>query len=214
MTALEERAMPSTYVTVANIANAAEPGTTGTFRFSRTGSTSGSLIANIAVTGTATSGTDYTSIGTFVTFPANAATVDVNVSAIDDSIYESTETVIVTVQTTSKTILAGSPAVATVTIVDNETNAAPQIINFTATNLGNGQYLFTGQVVDESPGGLTITFGGVPTMVGLTTTTASDGTFSKMVQLQTNGSDDGTVTASTIDIWGSGSNVALVNVTP
>jgi virginiamycin B lyase len=95
-----------------------------------------------------------------------------------------------------------------------QANAAPRIVDFTAEALGGGLYRFSGKVIDEMPNGLTITFGGVPTMVGKTTTTASDGTFSLTVQLETEGSDGGNVTATTVDMWGASSNVATVSVTP
>ena len=95
------------------------------------------------------------------------------------------------------------------------TNQAPQIVDFAAQELGNGLFIFTGRVLDESPGGLTVTFGGgVPTMVGRSCVTDSNGNFSFMIQLQTNGTDIGWVTAKTQDSHGVASNEPSVHVRP
>src|SRR5581483_3705038 len=93
---LEDRAVPST-VTVARMANAVEGGDDGVFRFTRTGSTSQSLVVHYSVGGTATAGTDYTSLSGTVTIPANSSTVDLPVAAADDTVYDPDETVTVTV---------------------------------------------------------------------------------------------------------------------
>src|SRR6185295_10765106 len=64
---------------------AGEPGSgqgTGTFTFTRTGSTTAALTVNYTVGGTASSGNDYTSIGTTVTFAAGAATTIQTVSVL------------------------------------------------------------------------------------------------------------------------------------
>jgi hypothetical protein len=91
--------------------------------------------------------------------------------------------------------------------------APPQIVNFNAEEVGYGLYRFTGQVIDPNPGGLVVTFGGVPTMVGKTATVGNDGNFSLLVQLQTDGSDTGNVSAVTQNAAGQ-SNVATVWVDP
>ena len=69
----------------------------GTFTITRTGSTDAPLrIPSFAVSGTAGSGVDYTSIGTSTLIPASSATGTLTVSPIDDSNYERDESVIVT----------------------------------------------------------------------------------------------------------------------
>ena len=94
-------------------------------------------------------------------------------------------------------------------------NQAPQIVDFAAEEMGTGLFMFTGRVLDESPGNLTITFGGsVVTMVGRTCTTDANGYFSIVVQLQTNGTDIGWVTARTQDALGVPSNEPAVEVRP
>jgi hypothetical protein len=94
-------------------------------------------------------------------------------------------------------------------------NQAPQILDFAAEQVGNGLFVFTGRVVDENPAGLVVVFDGdCPTMQGQTVVVQSDGTFSFVVRLRTDGTDVGFVTATTTDAQGAVSNEAAVFVTP
>jgi len=94
-------------------------------------------------------------------------------------------------------------------------NAPPQIVDFTAEQVSNGLYIFTGRVIDETPSGLTVTFGGgVPTVEGQTAITDANGYFSLTIRLKTDGTDSGTVAVTTVDPLKAVSNEALVDVTP
>jgi subtilase family serine protease len=112
---------PSNQVTVtASTAQANEAGpTNGAFTVTRVGGTSVPLTVNYAITGTATTGTDYTPLPGVVTLDAGAATATVVVTPIDDASYESNETVVLTLSANAGYSL-GSPAAATVTIVSND----------------------------------------------------------------------------------------------
>jgi hypothetical protein len=101
---------------VANDNSASEGGGTGQFTFSRTGSTSGALTVNFTVSGTATSGVDFTGIGTSVVIGDGNADATVTVTALADVFTDAAETVIVTLAAGSYAI--GSPSEATVTITD------------------------------------------------------------------------------------------------
>ncbi len=91
----------------------------------------------------------------------------------------------------------------------------PEIVNFTAVEIGHGQFTFTGQVVDETPAGLTVTFGGAPTTTyGMTITTGANGYFSLTQQMRTDGADSGTITVQTKDPAGHPSNVASQDIRP
>jgi hypothetical protein len=81
-------------------------------------------------------------------------------------------------------------------------NAAPVIIDFEAEQIGNGLFLISGQVVDQNPGGLVVTFGGGTSASGTTVTTTPDGTFSCTIQLEVDGTGAGTLTATTVDAQG------------
>lgn len=76
--------------------NAAEPSTDkGVFTIART-TTSGSVVVNYTIGGTATSGSDFSALAGSATIPNGSSTVTVTVSPIDDSTAENNETVILT----------------------------------------------------------------------------------------------------------------------
>ena len=93
--------------------------------------------------------------------------------------------------------------VATVTLTSNP----PVITNFMATAGQGGVWTFTGTVTDESPAGLVVTFGGLPSLANQTATVQSNGSFELSVVLQAG--EEGTATAVTTDWWGLMSNEAI-----
>ncbi|MFM6331669.1 MAG: Calx-beta domain-containing protein, partial [Dolichospermum sp.] len=100
-------------------ADAGEPANNGQYTLTRTGDLSSALTVNIAMSGTATNGTDYTTISTPVNFAAGSAAATVNLNVIDDTLIEGTETAILTVLAgTGYTV--GAAASATVNIADND----------------------------------------------------------------------------------------------
>ena len=120
-------ALPIVTVTATDdtaVENSAE---TGTFTFSRLGDVSTNLTVYFTVSGLATSGTDFTSIGTNVTFTAGNSNATLTVNPINDATPETNETVVVTL-TQRDGYFVGSPASATVTILDDE-----QRVSITAT---------------------------------------------------------------------------------
>jgi hypothetical protein len=90
--------------------------------------------------------------------------------------------------------------------------AAPVVSNFGAVEGADQLFTFSGNVTDLPPGGLTVNFGGIPDMVGQSTTVNSNGTFEFTIRLNDDGSDNGTVTAQTTDWWGLLSNQASTSV--
>jgi hypothetical protein len=114
-------ALPVITVTAPD-ALAGEPATgaaRGKFRFNRTGPTTSALTVNYTVAGTATSGSDYGSIGTSITFAIGSAGVNKNVNVLDDAVVEADETVDLTLAAGAG-YTVGSPNAATVTIQDDE----------------------------------------------------------------------------------------------
>lgn len=93
---------------------------TGTYTISRTGSTDDALVVSLSYTGTATSGSDYSSLSTQVTIPAGQSSVTLTVRPVDDTLSESSESVIATLQSSSAYNLDSSRSGATVTIADND----------------------------------------------------------------------------------------------
>ena len=94
-------------------------------------------------------------------------------------------------------------------------NQAPSVTNFEAAQSTGNIWRFTGDVIDEQPAGLTITFGGEPvTLRGYTTQTNANGHFDVLIALNTDGSDDGVATAKTVDPQGTSSNLATYSIMP
>ena len=119
---------PTTQVTVtAEDSNAGEPSNDGTYRITRTGSTTSSLTVNfLAMSGTATPGSDYvlkqdatTLTATSVVIPAGQSSVDVTLNVTDDTLGEGTESAIFTL-TTGAGYSVGTPSTATISIGDDD----------------------------------------------------------------------------------------------
>lgn len=87
---------------------------------------------------------------------------------------------------------------------------APQIVSFGAVQVSGGVWDFSGTVIDANPSGLTVNFGGEPvSLQGKSAVTNGSGNFMFAIQLNTNGSDNGTATAQTTDSQGLTSNLAM-----
>jgi hypothetical protein len=110
----------SAVTVAATDANASETASDpGVFTITRTGSTASAVTVNFIISGTASNGTDYTALGSSVTIPVGAASSTVAVSPVDDSVFEGSETVILTLSAGTG-YSVGSPSSATVTIADND----------------------------------------------------------------------------------------------
>ena len=94
----------------------------GTFRISRSGSTSGSLKVNLSYGGNATPWNDYELMPLSVTIPVGQSSVDLVLDPVNDPIDEldKSEDVIATV-IGGNGYAIGTPASATVQIIDDET---------------------------------------------------------------------------------------------
>jgi regulation of enolase protein 1 (concanavalin A-like superfamily) len=116
----DDTALPKVSLTATRnsaLENIAPP---GLLTISRTGSTSAGLTVNYAVSGTATSGGDYTALTGNVVIPAGSASASVEVTPLDDSSSESLETVIVTLSTNAAYIIDPLATAATATIYDDD----------------------------------------------------------------------------------------------
>jgi hypothetical protein len=88
----------------------------------------------------------------------------------------------------------------------------PTIVGFACSESTGQEFTFTGSVGAQTAAGLTVTFGGIPSLSGQTATVAANGLFQLFVQLKNDGSDNGTATAQTTDWWGQVSNIATISV--
>ena len=106
--------------------NASEVGpTVGRFTVTRTGSTVSPMTVSYTTGGTATAGSDYTALPGDVTIPAGSATGTITVTPINDSVVESSETVIVTLSAGTG-YAVGTPASATVTIASDDSTGGTE----------------------------------------------------------------------------------------
>ncbi|MEI7928416.1 MAG: SdiA-regulated domain-containing protein, partial [Verrucomicrobiales bacterium] len=117
---------------VATDANAAETGNDpGTFRISRSGSTTGSLTVNytVAIGAGQAIAADYTpTLNGAAIIPSGQSYVDITITPVDDALVEGNESLTLTLFDTGSYDV-GSPSSATVTIVDNDlANQAPTAV--------------------------------------------------------------------------------------
>jgi hypothetical protein len=119
-------------------ASASEAGPdTGTFTFTRSGSTADPLTIYFTVNGSAINGADYLPIGNSIVIPAGSASIPLTVTPIDDAIKENNETVVITLApspTSTYSVTTTTPQ--TVTISDNDSGGLVGVGFATATSSG------------------------------------------------------------------------------
>ncbi len=108
-------------VSVAANQDAAEPATAGNFTVFVEDALDYALPVTITLTGLAANGVDYTTVSTTATIPANVPGVIVNITPVDDFIFEGSESVILTVIDGASYNL-GTTFSGTLQLVDNETD--------------------------------------------------------------------------------------------
>jgi hypothetical protein len=139
---------------------AEEDATDGLFTITTTKQFDAPVTVTFTRTGTATSGTDFTAIGTTVVFPAFSDEVTIPIEVIADDIVESDETVIVTMTATSNsdvTIAASPDNAATVTITDDDV-AELSIVATTQAEEDAIDGLFTITTTKQFDAPVTVTF--------------------------------------------------------
>jgi hypothetical protein len=93
-----------------------EPGTdTGTLTVTRTGPTTTNLTVTYTVSGTATPGTDYTTLAGTVTIPTGQTATTITVTPLNDTTPEPDETVTITIDTDPTYTIATATGTATIT---------------------------------------------------------------------------------------------------
>jgi hypothetical protein len=119
----QDRSVTATFVPAVTVTAttplASEGDGKGTFTFARTGNPSSALTVYYRVTGTATAGSDYASLGTSVTFAAGASTATKTVSPLQDNLHEGNESVILTL-TPHPSYTGRNPSTARVVILNED----------------------------------------------------------------------------------------------
>ncbi|WP_287721387.1 Calx-beta domain-containing protein, partial [Microcystis sp. M005S1] len=132
--------------------------------FMRTGDTTNPLTVNYTIGGTATNGTDYTSIPTSVTFAANSSTATVTVDPTADTTVESDETVALTLATgTGYTVGTTTAVIGTIANYDTSVTLAVSPTSVTEDGTANLVYTFTRSGVTTNALTVNYTVGGTAT---------------------------------------------------
>ena len=117
---------PPTVSVVATDPSASEAGSDpGVFTFTRS-TTNVSLTVFFNLSGTASNGVHYTTVGNSVTFPAGAATRTLVINPINNGATEGNKSVVVTIATHA-TYAITPPSSAVITIYDDEVNLLPTV---------------------------------------------------------------------------------------
>jgi len=206
--------LPSVSVVALDTAVWENGGSSATLRVTRAGCTTGALTVNYSVSGSAVSGSDYSALPGSVTIPAGATFANILLAPVDDLVVDGDKTVTVTL-VGSATCAVGAPSSASVMILDNEANHAPQVnANLDQTVSILGLASLHGIVTDDGlpGGGLSYTWSKIsgPGTVVLANPAARDTTacFSMtgvyVLRLtasdgQLNASDDVTITVTAAD---------------
>ncbi|MFM6245839.1 MAG: beta strand repeat-containing protein, partial [Dolichospermum sp.] len=123
--------------------NVTEDGTSNLiYTFSRTGSTTNTLLVNYTIGGTATNGSDYNNIGTSVTFAAGSSTATVTVDPTSDTTPEDHETVSLTLASGTGYNI-GTTAAVTGTIFDDDTIVTLAVAPTSVTEDGTTNLVYT-----------------------------------------------------------------------
>ena len=157
---------------IANTTDGAEPSTNGVITVSLSIASSTDVVLTYSVTGTATSGTDYTALFGTVTVVAGQTSATINMPVLDDSTVEGSETVVVTLTsvTSGNASLSATPSALTATNTITDDDAAVASI----ANTTNGAEPSTNGVMTVSLSNASSTNTVIAYSVAGTATAASD----------------------------------------
>ncbi|MBL7904115.1 MAG: HYR domain-containing protein, partial [Bacteroidales bacterium] len=150
-------------------AAAAEPDNDGEFTISISNAADVATVITYAITGSATPGSDYTTLTGTATIPAGSTSVTIPVEVIDNLIMESSETVIVTLTAITSgdanTSIDTDNDVATVTIADNDVaTVSIAASDPTASEPSNdGEFTVTMSQASDTDTEISYTIGGTAT---------------------------------------------------
>jgi hypothetical protein len=129
-------------------------GNPGEFTLTRTGPVISSLNVTISISGTATNGTDYTTVTTPRTFGIGVSSITIPITVTQDSTTEGDEEVVISINAAAS-YLVGSPSTANVTITDDDLPPSVFISSpaskSTIINAGNGLMLESTATDDGLP---------------------------------------------------------------
>lgn len=116
----DDTALPKISLTSVRSSVTESIATPGLLTISRSGSTTAALSVNYAVSGSASNGSDFTTLSGSVPILAGNASATIEITPVDDSTSESLETAILTLSTNAAYILDPLATTTTVTIYDDD----------------------------------------------------------------------------------------------
>jgi Calx-beta domain len=139
---LRLRVRPTETVSIAATdPTASEPSSAGAFTVTRTGGgTTSPLTVSYAVSGTATSGSDFAALSGSVTIPIGRTSATIAVTPVDDDTIETSETVVVTLAA-SPAYIVGAASTATVGLTSDD---VPTTVTVTAFDAAAAEPTATG----------------------------------------------------------------------
>lgn len=151
-----DAALVSIAAQVASGSEASTP-TNGKFRVSLSQASSTATVIAYSVGGTATSGSDFTALSGTVTIPAGALFADFDVSVLNDTVVEGTETVVVTLSSITSgdanIAIDNANKTATVNIVDNDTATLAIAATTNVSEAGGAQSIPVTLTTSDGAGG-------------------------------------------------------------
>ncbi len=103
-----------------------ENGGTSTITATLSAATTSAVTVTLAYSGTATSGSDYTALTTTISIAAGNTTGTKTVTAVDDAVSESSETLVIDIASATNATESGTQQ-ATITITDDDVAATPTV---------------------------------------------------------------------------------------
>ncbi len=116
----DDTALPKVSVAATTVATVENSGAPAVLTFTRSGATTTALAVNYTVSGSATSGADFTALSGSVTIPMGAASTVVNVTPVNDSASEPLETITLSTSSNAAYLIDPLAASATVSIIDDD----------------------------------------------------------------------------------------------
>ncbi|MBE7416662.1 MAG: tandem-95 repeat protein [Ideonella sp.] len=146
-------------------------GSSGSYTLSLTSPAQSAVTVNLAYSGTASNGSDYSGVAT-VTIPAGASSASFNIATIDDALADSGETLVVSVASATggnfeSLVVSGSAGSVTTTIVDEPVPDTVLVSLIGPTSVAEGAttsaYTVTLAQAAVTPVTVNLTYGGTAT---------------------------------------------------
>jgi Calx-beta domain len=155
-------------LTIANTTNGAEAGpVNGVVTVNQAVVANANTVVSYTVTGTATSGVDFTALSGTVTIAQGATSATISIPVINDAIVEANETVIITLSSVTAGVgVIGTPSSATNTISSDDTATVSIVVTTNGNETGPVSAVFTvtQTVVSSTNTVINLTRGGTSTI--------------------------------------------------